>query len=98
MLFLLWLLLFILSGVISLLISGSILVTYRPGEFFFHCPLFLPFHTVHQGLKASLPFPSPVDHVLSYLSTMTRPSWMALHSFIELDKAVVHVIRLVSFL
>ena len=47
-------------------------------------------------------FPSPVDHVLSELSTMTRPSWMALqgmaHSFIELDKAVVHVIRLFSFL
>ena len=49
-----------------------------------------------------LPFPSPVDHVLSELSTITRPSWMALHGmahgFIELDKAVVHVIRLVSFL
>ena len=33
---------------------------------------------------------------------MTRPSWVALygmaHSFIELDKAVVHVISLVSFL
>ena len=32
----------------------------------------------------------------------SRGSWMALHgmahSFIELDKAVVHVIRLVSFL
>ena len=32
---------------------------------------------------------------------MTHPSWAALrdmiHSFIELDKAVVHVIRLVSF-
>ena len=31
-----------------------------------------------------------------------RPSWVALHgiahSFIELDKAVVHVIKLVSFL
>ena len=46
--------------------------------------------------------PSPVDHILSELSTMTRPSWVALqgmaHSYIELDKAVVHVIRLVSFL
>ena len=46
--------------------------------------------------------PSPVDHVLSELSTMTCPSWVALHgmvhSFIELDKAVVHVISLVSFL
>ena len=33
-----------------------------------------------------LPFPSPVDHILSQLSTMTRPSWVALydmaHSFI----------------
>ena len=51
---------------------------------------------------SGLPFPSPVDHVLSELSTMTRPSWVALHgmaySFIELNKAVVHVIRLVSCL
>ena len=49
-----------------------------------------------------LPFPTPVDHILSELSTMTRMSWLALHgmahSFIELDKAVVHVFRLVSFL
>ena len=32
---------------------------------------------------------------------MTRPSWVALHgmahSFIELDKAVVHVISVISF-
>ena len=32
---------------------------------------------------------------------MTHPSWVALHgmshSFIELDKAVIHVISLVSF-
>ena len=43
-----------------------------------------------------------VGHDLSELSTMTRLSWVALHgmahSFIELDKAVVHVIRLISFL
>ena len=42
------------------------------------------------------------SHGLSELSTMTRPSWVALnnmaHSFIELYKTVVHVIRLVSFL
>ena len=41
-----------------------------------------------------LPFPSPVDHILSDLSTMTRPSWVAPQawlSFIELDKAVVLV-------
>ena len=40
-----------------------------------------------------------MGHVLSELSTMTHPSWVALHgmahSFIELDKAVIHV---VSFL
>ena len=48
-----------------------------------------------------LPFPSPVDLILSELSTMTHPPWVALQgmarSFIELDKAMVHVIRLVSF-
>ena len=51
---------------------------------------------------SGLPFPAPVDHVLSELSTMTHASWVAIHgmapSFIELDKAVVHAIRLVSFL
>ena len=101
-----WLRLFILSGDISPLFSSSILGTYQPGEFIFHCPIFLPFHTVHGVLKAriqsGLPFLSPVDHILSKLSTMTCPSWVALHgmahSFLELDKAVVHVIRLVSFL
>ena len=49
-----------------------------------------------------LPVPSPADHILSELSTMTHLSWMALrgmaHSFIELEKAVIHVIKLVSFL
>ena len=43
-----------------------------------------------------------MDHILSDFSTMTRPSGVAIHgmahNFIELDKAVVHVIRLVSFL
>ena len=42
-----------------------------------------------------------MDHILSELSTKTLPSWVALHgmaySFIELDNAVAHVIRLVSF-
>ena len=55
-----------------------------------------------QGKNTGLPVPPPVDHILSELSTMTHLSWVALHSmahnFIELDKAVVHVIRLVSFL
>ena len=51
---------------------------------------------------SGFPFPSPVNHVLSGLSSMTHLSWVALHSmghiFIELDRTVVHVIRLVSFL
>ena len=55
-----------------------------------------------QEYSSSLPFPSPVDNILSELSTMTHLSWVALqgmaHSFIELNKAVVHVISLVSFL
>ena len=41
-----------------------------------------------------LPFPSPVDRILSNLSTMTRPSWVAPRAwlgFIELDKVVVLV-------
>ena len=53
-LFLLWLHLFILSGVMSSLISSSILGTYRPGEFIFQCSIFLPFHTVDGVLKARI--------------------------------------------
>ena len=105
-LFLLWLHLFILSGVISSLISSSILGTYLPGEFFFQCPFFCLF-MLFMGLASQeywsgLSFPSPVDHTLSELSTTTCPSWLALHgivhSFIVWDKAVVHVISLVSCL
>ena len=54
-----------------------------------------------QEFRSSLPFPPPVEGILSELSTMTHPSWVAIHgmahSFIELDKAVVHVISLVIF-
>ena len=50
-----------------------------------------------QEYRSGLPSAYPVDHILSELSTMTHPSWVArhgmAHSFIELDKAVVHVIR-----
>ena len=46
--------------------------------------------------------PPPADHILSELFTVICLSWVALHgmahSFIELDKAVVHVISLISFL
>ena len=55
-----------------------------------------------QEYQSGLPFHSPVDHVLSELSTVTHPSWVALHgmshSFIEVNKAVVSEIRFVSFL
>ena len=92
-----WLHPFILSGVISPLISSSILGTYQPWEFIFQGPIILPFHTVHGVLKARIlkwfAFPSPLDHDLSELSIMTCPSWVALHGvahIIELDKAVVH--------
>ena len=62
--------------------------------------LFMEF--LRQECCSSLPFPSPVDHILLELSTMTCPSWVAphgmAHSFTELGKVVVHVISLVSFL
>ena len=55
-----------------------------------------------QEYRSGLTFPFPVDHVLSKLSTMTHLPWVALHSmahnFIELEKAVVLVISLISFL
>ena len=80
--------------------------TYRPVDFIFQCPIFLPFLVVHGVLKArilkwfAICFSS--DHILSKLSSLTCPSWMVSqgmdHSFIELDKAVSHVTRLVSFL
>ena len=47
-----------------------------------------------QEYWSGMSFPSPVDHILSDLSTMTRPTWVAPQawlSFIELDKAVVLV-------
>ena len=76
--------LFNLSGVISPQISNNISGTYRPGEFLFQHPIILPFHTVHGVLKARIlkwfAIPSPVEHVLSDLSTMTHPSWVAPHS------------------
>ena len=81
-LFLLWLHLFILPGVISPLISSRLSGTYQPGEFIFNV-LFLPFHTVHGAFKARIlkwfAIPSPADHILSDLSTMTRPSWVTPH-------------------
>ena len=101
-LFLLWLCLFIVSGVISPLFSSSILGTYWPGECISHCHFILFMGFSRQESWSGLPFSSPVDHVLSEFSIMTRLSYVVLHSmahsFAELDKAVIHVISLVSFL
>ena len=54
---------------------------------------------IHRNKKLDqwFPFPSPVDHILSELSTMTRLSRVALHSmahsFVELVKTVVHAMK-----
>ena len=86
-LFLLWLHPFILSGVISSLISSSILGTYWPGENLFLYPIILPFHTVHGVLKArilkwlAIPFSSgphslkPLHHDPPFLGCPTGMAW-----------------------
>ena len=83
-LFSLWLHLFILSGVISPLFSSSILGTYWSGKFIFQSHIFclsiLFMEFSRQEYWSGLPFLSPVDHVLSELSTMTCSSWVVLHS------------------
>ena len=62
--------------------------------------LFMGF--LRQEYRSDLPFLYLVENVLLELSTMTCLSWVALHSmahsFFELDKAMIHVISLVSFL
>ena len=60
----------------------------------FYC-LFIQFMRFsQQAYWGSLPFPPPVDHVLSELSTTTCLSWVAwhgmAHSFIELYKLLHH--------
>ena len=74
-LFFLWLHPFILSGVISPLITSSIFGTYRPGEFIFQCPIFLPFHTVQWGPQSKNT--EVVCYPLLQLTTFcqTSPLW-----------------------
>ena len=109
-LFLLWLHPFFLSGVISPLISSSILGTYWPGEFLsgrtFRCPTLLPFHTVHGVLKArilkwfAIPFSSgphsvtPLHHDPPDLGC---PAGMAWFHWVR-QGCGPSVIRLTSFL
>ena len=87
--------------------AGSLGWKDSPKEFPFQYPIILPFHTVHGVLKArkvkwfAIPFSSgphsvrPLHHDPPILGGPTRHAWL---SFIELDKAVVLVIRLASFL
>ena len=99
--FLIWPCCFNLLGAIGscpLLFLNCILDTFRPGGLIFGVISFYPFKEVmrfsQQVYWGSLPFPPPVNHVLSELSTMTHSSWVALHgmihSFIELFKPFHH--------
>ena len=98
--------LFVPPRVTSPIFSNSILHIYQLDSSSFNvlsfCLFMLFMGLSRQEHLSDLPFPSPVDHILSELSIMTRTFWVALHgmahSFTELDKAVVHVIILVSFL
>ena len=74
-------------------------------QFGVECNHFLPFHTVRGVLKArilkwfAIPFsigPYFVRILHPDLSVLVGPMWHG--SFIEFDKAVIHVISLVSFL
>ena len=87
-----------------LLFTCSILDTFWPRKFILWCQIFLSFHTVNrvsqQEYRSRLPFPFPLDHVLSEVSTVTCLSWVVLHTmghgFIELckpfflDTALIH--------
>ena len=95
--FLLWLHLFILSEVISPLISSSILGTYQPGEFLFQCPIFFAFSYCSWGSKGRNT--EVVCHSLLQWTTFCQnsPPWpvclgwpyKAWLGFIELDKVSV---------
>ena len=95
---------FILSGGISLL---SPVVYWTPADrgdssssVICFCLFILFIWFSWQEYGSGLPFPSPVDHILSELLTMTHLSWVTLHgmahSFTELckplheSKAVIH--------
>ena len=83
---------------------SSILDIFWPGGLIFWHLIFLPFQLFmgffRQEYWSELPFPSPLEHVLSELFTMTQLSWVDLHgmahSFTELckplhhNKAVIH--------
>ena len=68
--------------------------TMKRNKFLLWCLIILFMMFSRQGYWSGLLFPSPVDHILSDLSSMTPPSSVVLRAwlgFIELDKAVVLV-------
>ena len=105
-LFLLWFHPFILSEVISPLISSSILGTYWPGEFLFWYPIILPFPTVHGVLKArilkwlAIPFSNGPHSVRPFHNdppVLGCPAGMAWFHWVR-QGCGPSVIRLTSFL
>ena len=65
------------------------------------CLLILFMGFSRQEYWSGLPFPYPGDHILSHLSTMTQPSWVAPHGlawFHWVRHDCGPVIRLASFL
>ena len=102
---LLLLLPFIPSGVISPLISSSILGSYHPGEFLFQYPIILSFQNVRGVLKArilkwfAIPFfngPHSVRPLHHDSSILGGPTWHGLVSWVRHDCGPV--IRLARFL
>ena len=90
------------SFIYSPLFSSSILGIYLPWEFIFQCHIFLPFKLFKaRTLKwLAIPFSNvtrfvrAIHHDLSVLGALPGVA----HSSVESDKAVIHVITLVSFL
>ena len=87
-------------SLICFLATSRLLVHLSVSYLFAFSLLFMGFS--RQEYWSGLPSPSPLDHNLSELSTMTCPSCVALHSmahsFKELHKGMVRVISVVSFL
>ena len=63
-----------LSGVISPLISSSILGPYQPGEFLFQYPTILPFHTVHGVLSLLFNWGQTMVEVMKIMVTSFKRS------------------------
>ena len=79
------------SGAISNcppLFPSSILDTFDLGSssssVISFCLFILFMRFLQQEYWKGLPFPPPVDHILPELFTLTRPSWVALHSMSQL--------------